>query len=216
MSITILIADDHKIVRTGLRSLLESDSNMQIIGEAENGKQTVELALELLPEILIIDIGMPDMNGIEATKLIMKATDKIKIIALSMHSDKHFVIGMFKAGAKGYLLKDCAFEELISAIYMVKKRNYYLSNEINNIQIPELKNDLENIKWANDNKLTEREIEVLQMIVEGISTKIIADKLNLSSKTIEAHRKNIMNKLELFTIPELTKYAVKMGYTSLT
>ncbi len=215
MNITILLADDHEIVRAGLKNLLLSDSNLTIIGEAVNGKQAVEMAIALQPDVMIMDIGMPVLNGIEATKLIYKSIDKIKIIALSMHVDKHFVIGMFKAGATGYLLKDCAFEELIKAIYIVNKGNYYLSNEINNINISEFSGNLENLKWSNESNLTDREIEILQMITEGHSTKIIADKLILSAKTIESHRKHIMDKLNLFTIPELTKYAIKMGYTSL-
>jgi len=200
------------IAKTVVRHRL---SDFERVGEADDGKQAVDMALELLHEIMIIDIGMPVLNGIEATKQILKTTSKIKIIALSMHNDKHFVVGMFKAGAIGYLLKDCAFEELIKAIYTVKKGNYYLSREINNVVISDFSGNLENLIWANENNLSEREIEVLQMIVDGNSTKVIADKLGLSAKTIEAHRKNIMNKLNLFTIPELTKYALKMGFTSL-
>ena len=155
MNITILLADDHEIVRAGLKNLLLSDSNLTIIGEAVNGKQAVEMAIALQPDVMIMDIGMPVLNGIEATKLIYKSIDKIKIIALSMHVDKHFVIGMFKAGATGYLLKDCAFEELIKAIYIVNKGNYYLSNEINNINISEFSGNLENLKWSNACKVVQ-------------------------------------------------------------
>ncbi len=214
MSIKIIIADDHKIVRTGIKSMLEKEHNLVIIGEAENGRDAVKIVCELKPDIVLMDIGMPQLNGIEATKQISEAKINTKIIALSMHSDKHFIIGMFKAGASGYLLKDCAYNELIDAINTVYNKKIYLSKEITGIVINELVGLL---AGGNDqgNLLSSREKEILQLIAEGIPTKIIAEKLFLSSKTIETHRKNIMDKLEIHTIPELTKYAVRVGLTSL-
>ncbi len=215
MSIRILLADDHKMIRTSLGRLLEEEMNLEIIGEADNGRETVKLAKELMPDIVIMDIGMPELNGIEATKQIIQISNKIKVIALSMHSDKLFVTGMFKAGASGYILKDCAFEELIDAINTVIENKIYLSKEITGTVISELVEAISKDTMGETTSLSDREKEVLQLLVEGKSTKEIANSLNLSIKTIESHRKNIMTKLDIYTIPELTKYAVRMGITSL-
>jgi DNA-binding NarL/FixJ family response regulator len=215
MGIKILLADDHKMIRTSLGRLLEEEMNFEIIGEADNGRETVKLAKDLTPDIIIMDIGMPELNGIEATKQIVQISKKIKVIALSMHSDKMFVTGMFKAGASGYLLKDSAFDELIDAIKTVVDNKIYLSKEITGIVVSELIEALSKDSIGEPSSLSDREKEVLQLLVEGKSTKEIANVLNLSIKTIESHRKNIMTKLEIYTIPELTKYAVRMGITSL-
>ena len=211
MSINILLADDHKIVRTNLARLLEHEMDFKVVGETENGRETVTLAKELQPDIIIMDIGMPVLNGIEATKQILIVSKNTKVIALSMHADKQFITGMFKAGAVGYLLKDCAYDELIDAIYTVQNKKVYISKEISGIVIGELLGSLS--KDTSD--ISDREKEVLQLLVEGKSTKEIASFLNLSVKTIESHRKNIMTKLNIYTMPELTKYAVRMGITSL-
>jgi two-component system response regulator NreC len=215
LSVKILLADDHKIVRTSIGQLLKRDIAFEIIGEADNGRETVKLAKELRPDVVVIDIGMPELNGIEATKQIIQASKDIKVIALSMHSDRFFIIRMFKAGASGYLLKDCAFDELVDAIHSVVNKRIYLSKEITGIVISELLDALSKNESNGAVELTGREKEVLQMLVEGKSVKEIADILNLSIKTIESHKKNIMDKLEIYTIPELTKYAVRMGITSL-
>jgi DNA-binding NarL/FixJ family response regulator len=215
MGIKILLADDHKMIRTSLGRLLAEEMNLEIIGEADNGRETVKLAKDLTPDIIIMDIGMPELNGIEATKQIVQISKKIKVIALSMHSDKMFVTGMFKAGASGYLLKDSAFDELIDAIKTVVDNKIYLSKEITGIVVSELIEALSKDYIGEPSSLSDREKEVLQLLVEGKSTKEIANVLNLSIKTIESHRKNIMTKLEIYTIPELTKYAVRMGITSL-
>jgi DNA-binding NarL/FixJ family response regulator len=215
MSVRILLADDHKIVRTSLGKLLEREMNFELVGEAENGRETVKLAAELSPDIIIMDIGMPGLNGIEATKQIIQISDKIKIIALSMHSDKMFITGMFRAGASGYLLKDCAYDELVDAINIVINKKIYISKEVTGIVINELLEALSKDNLKETVNLSDREKEVLQLLAEGKSTKEIANELNLSAKTIESHRKNIMTKLNIHTIPELTKYAVRMGITSL-
>ena len=215
MSIRIMLADDHKIVRTSLGNLLEKEKEFEIVGEADNGRETVRLARELLPDVVIMDIGMPELNGIEATKQIIKASDNIKIIALSMHSDRMFITGMFKAGASGYLLKDCAFDELVDAINNVMSGKIYLSKDVTAIVVDELLQALLKDNPEGTVNLSDREKEVLQLIAEGKSTKEIADALFLSIKTIESHRKNIMAKLNIYTVPELTKYAVRMGLTSL-
>ncbi len=211
MSIRILLADDHNLIRTSLARLLENEIDFEIVGETDNGRDTVKLANELLPDIIIMDIGMPKLNGMEATKQILQASKNTKIVALSMHSDKQFITGMFKAGASGYLLKDCAFDELIDAIYTVQNKKVYISKEISSTVISELVGSAS----KDSSELSDREKEVLQLIVEGKSTKVIASTLNLSIKTIESHRKNIMAKLDLYSLPELTKYAVRMGITSL-
>jgi DNA-binding NarL/FixJ family response regulator len=215
MSIRIILADDHKIVRTSLGNLLEKEKEFEIVGEADNGRETVRLARELLPDVVIMDIGMPELNGIEATKQIIKASDNIKIIALSMHSDRMFITGMFKAGASGYLLKDCAFDELVDAINNVMNGKIYLSKDVTAIVVDELLQALLKDNPEGTVNLSDREKEVLQLIAEGKSTKEIANALFLSIKTIESHRKNIMTKLNIYTVPELTKYAVRMGLTSL-
>ena len=215
MSIRIILADDHKIVRTSLGNLLEKEKEFEIVGEADNGRETVRLARELLPDVVIMDIGMPELNGIEATKQIIKASDNIKIIALSMHSDRMFITGMFKAGASGYLLKDCAFDELVDAINNVMSGKIYLSKDVTAIVVDELLQALLKDNPEGTVNLSDREKEVLQLIAEGKSTKEIADALFLSIKTIESHRKNIMTKLNIYTVPELIKYAVRMGLSSL-
>ena len=215
MGIRILLADDHKIVRTSLGKLLEREMDFEIIGEADNGRETVKLAAELLPDVVIMDIGMPELNGVEATKQIKQASDKIKIIALSMHSDSIFITGMFKAGASGYLLKDCAFNDLVDAIKSVVNNKIYVGKEVTGIVVNELRGVISKDNLMETVNLSDREKEVLQLIAEGKSTKEIASALNLSIKTIESHRKNIMTKLNIHTIPELTKYAVRMGLTSL-
>lgn len=215
MAIKIILADDHKIMREGLKNLLEDKPDMEVVGEAKNGRDAVQLAIKFLPDIAIMDIAMPDLNGIEATKQILNESPATRIIALSMHSDKQFVTGMFRAGASGYLLKDCALEELAEAIRAVHVKHTYLSKEITDVVLKELVHKLENEAENSKEEITDREREVLQLIAEGISTKDIAGKLYVSAKTIETHRQKIMQKLNIFTIPELTKYAIRMGLTSL-
>jgi two-component system response regulator NreC len=215
MSIRILLADDHKIIREGLRALLEKEPDMEVVGEAQDGMTTIKLAKKLLPNIVIMDIGMPDMNGIDATRQIFSETQGIKVIALSMHSDRRFVLQMLKAGASGYLLKDSAFEELASAIKTVMAGQPYLSPKITDVVIKEYIVSLPKSEETVFTKITAREREVLQLIAEGKSTKQIAVFLNVSVKTIETHRQQIMEKLGIHSIAELTKYAIREGLTSL-
>lgn len=215
MSTRILLADDHKIIRDGLRALLEKQPDMEVVGEAQDGLTTIKLAKKLLPNIVIMDIGMPDMNGIDATRQIFSETQGIKVIALSMHSDRRFVLQMLKAGASGYLLKDSAFEELASAIKTVMAGQPYLSPKITDVVIKEYIVSLPKNEETVFTKITVREREVLQLITEGKSTKQIAAFLNVSVKTIETHRQQIMEKLDIHSIAELTKYAIREGLTSL-
>ncbi len=213
--IKVLLADDHKIVRDGLRTLIERELGMEVIGEAENGRKTVKLAQKFAPSIVIMDVTMPDMNGIEATRKINSCSPATKIIALSMHSDRRFVLGMLEAGASGYLLKDCAFDELANAIRHVAAGNTYLSPRIADVVVKEYLHKSTDPVSAAGSVLTAREREIIQLIAEGMSAKEIASHLNVSVKTVETHRRNIMEKLDTRSIAELTKYAVREGLVSI-
>ena len=216
MGIRVLIADDHKIMLAGLRSLLEKQTDFDVVGEAENGRKAVQMAQEKKPDVVVMDVSMPDLNGIEATKQIIESLPETRVIALSMHSDKRFVMGMLRAGASGYLLKDCASQELANAILQVAGGKKYLSPEITGVVIDDflLGASSEEVATA-ASQLSAREREVLQLIAEGWSTKQIASHLYVSIKTIETHRRQIMKKLDLHTIADLTKYAIREGLTSI-
>jgi DNA-binding NarL/FixJ family response regulator len=210
----ILLADDHKITRQGLRSLLEKEPDMEVVAEAEEGRTAVRLANELKPDVVIMDVTMPDLNGMEATRQIVGRLSAVKVIALSMHSDALFVTEMLKSGVRGYLLKDCAFEELAGAIRSVVEGKTYLSPSISGLVVNGYLNRLSNSQTAGAEVLTDREREILQMIAEGKTTKQIALKLHISVKTVETHRRQIMNKLDIFSVAELTKYAIRKGLTT--
>jgi DNA-binding NarL/FixJ family response regulator len=211
----IILADDHGIMREGLRALLEKQSGIEVIAEADNGRTTVELSRELKPDVVIIDIAMPDLNGIEATRQIVAESPGVKVIALSMHSDRKFVREMLSAGASGYMLKDSAFEELDKAVSTVNDNKIYLSPGIAETVVKDYLGKIVTDNSAASIALTNREREVLQLFAEGKTTKQIASLLFLSIKTIETHRKQIMGKLGLNGIAELTKYAIREGLTSL-
>ncbi len=202
-------------MREGLKALIEKQPDMEVAAEAQDGLQTTKLARKLTPHIIIMDIGMPEMNGIDATRQIISENKDIKIIALSMHSDRRFVLEMLKAGASGYLLKDSAFEELVTAVHTVMTGQSYLSPRITDIVVKEYLYNLPKNESTVFTVLTVREREVLQLLAEGKSTKQIASTLNLSVKTVETHRQQIMDKLEIRTVAELTKYAIREGLTSL-
>jgi DNA-binding NarL/FixJ family response regulator len=217
MSIRVLIADDHKIMLAGLRSLLEKQTDIEVVGEADNGRKAVQMAQEKKPDVIVMDVSMPDLNGIEATKQIIESLPETRVIALSMHSDKRFVMGMLRAGASGYLLKDCASQELANAIDQVAGGKKYLSSEITGVVIDDFLlggGSSEEVATA-ASQLSPREREVLQLIAEGWSTKQIASHLYVSIKTIETHRRQIMKKLDLHSIADLTKYAIREGLTSI-
>jgi DNA-binding NarL/FixJ family response regulator len=215
MSIKILIADDHRIMRSGLRSLLDKEPDMEVVAEAENGRMTVQLARKLSPHVVIMDITMPDLNGIEATRQIVSETPDIKVVALSMHSDDQFVVEMLDAGASGYLLKDCALTELCLAIRAVVANQNYLSPGIASIVVKDYLRELSKAEAPVSSLLTPREREVLQLVAEGNTSKKIAARLHVSMKTVEAHRRQIMDKLNIHSVAELTKYAIRKGITSL-
>jgi len=217
MSIRVLIADDHKIMLAGLRSILEKQTDFEVVGEADNGRKAVQMAQGKKPDVVVMDVSMPDLNGIEATKQIIESLPETRVIALSMHSDKRFVMGMLRAGASGYLLKDCASQELANAIHQVAGGKKYLSPEITGVVIDDFLlggGSSEEVGIA-ASQLSPREREVLQLIAEGWSTKQIASHLYVSIKTIETHRRQIMKKLDLHSIADLTKYAIREGLTSI-
>lgn len=213
--IKILLADDHKIIRDGLRSLIDNQSGMEVAAEAENGRNAVKLARKLKPDLIIMDISMPDLNGIEATRQIISESPAVKVIALSMHIDKRFVVEMFNAGVSGYLLKDCAFEELSDAIRSVASNQTYLSPKVTGEVIKDYVQQYTTKNTPAAAALSPREREVLQLIAEGRNTKEIAGRLNVSVKTIETHRRKIMERLNVRSIAELTKFAIREGLTSL-
>ncbi len=215
MATRILVADDHHIMRQGLKSLLETDANNEIVGEAEDGRQAVEMVQRLRPDVVIMDVAMPTLNGVEATRRILQDNPHVKVIALSMHSDRQFVGRMLEAGASGYLLKDCAFEELADAVKAVVKGDTYLCTKVVGTVVDGYVRGPGDDGKAALSKLTNREREVLQLISEGHSTKTIAFSLTVSVKTIETHRRNIMAKLDVHSVAELTKLAVRLGLTSL-
>jgi DNA-binding NarL/FixJ family response regulator len=214
MAIRILLADDHKIVRQGLRTLLQKEPDMEVVAEAEDGRASLKLAQQFSPQVVIMDVGMPDLNGIEATRQVLADSPGIKVIALSMHSDRRFVVNMLKAGASGYLLKDSAFEELAAAIRAVMANKTYLSPGVSDVVIKDYISGPKPDSSA-FSVLTAREREVLQLMAEGRSTKQIADRLIVSVKTIETHRQQIMNKLNIHSVAELTKYAIREGLSAL-
>ena len=214
-SIKIVLADDHQIVRDGVRALIESLDGYAVVGEASNGRDAVAMVDTLRPDVLVIDVGMPDLNGIEAAGQITAAESSVKVIALSMLSDGRFVRRMFQAGASAYLLKDCAFDELKLAIDTVLKDKTYVSPAIGQVVIDDYVQDQRTADSDAFASLTAREREVLQLLAEGRATKEIAADLFVSVKTIETHRQHVMQKLGTKSIAELTKFAIREGLTQL-
>lgn len=215
MNTRILLADDHKILRDGLRTLLESKPGMEVVAEAGDGRTALLLVKKHAPQIAIMDITMPDLNGIEATRKMCDESPGTRVIALSMHADKRFVAEMLAAGARGYLLKDCAFEELERAIGTVLADNIYVSPGIAGVLVKDYIDRLDSGNLSGSGRLTPQERKVLQAIAEGKSTKETAYLLDISVKTVETHRQHIMEKLKLHTTAELTKYAIREGFTTL-
>ncbi len=213
--VRILLADDHQLVREGLRHIVEGDLGMAIVGQAESGRATFELAKSLRPDIIIMDISMPDLNGIEATRRIKEELPEVHVIALSMHSDRRYVSEMLAAGALGYLLKHSAVDELERAIRTVLDEKIYVTPEIAGVVVQEYLHHLKQVQNGDVSPLTAKEREVLQLLAEGKATKEIAATLHVSIPTIDTHRQHIMEKLGLHSVAELTKYAIREGLTSL-
>lgn len=215
MKVRILLADDHRIMRDGLKALLEKHTSLQVVAEADSGLQTLALARESRPDIVIMDIAMPDLNGIEATRQLKEELPDVRVIALSMHSDRRFVTEVLKAGALAYVLKQSAFEDLVEAIRAVKAGRRFLSGEILDAVVSDYLGQITGSDYPAFLRLSDRERQVLQLIAEGNSTKEIAFKLRVSVKTVETHRQNLMNKLDIRSLAGLTKFAIREGLTSL-
>jgi len=211
----ILIVDDHGIVREGLKSLLQSQTDMEVVGEGEDGQVAVELAEQLSPDMVIMDMSMPNLNGIEATRLILQHRPNTKVIILSMHSDRHIVKETLEAGASAYVLKSNLFDEMLRALETVAEGGRYLSPRITDVVIDDYVGDSTEDKSAKTPKLTSRERQIVQLVAEGKTIKEIAHILHISPKTADSNRRQIMNKLGFSSMAELTKYAVREGLTSL-
>lgn len=215
MNIRVLLVDDHAIIREGLRSLLEKQPEMEVVADTDDGRKAFDLVRELLPDIVIMDITMRGLNGIEATRRIIDEFPTVKVIALSIHSKRRYVTDMLSAGASGYILKECLFDELAQAIKAVAAGGRYLSPRITDIVVNDYIKHLSATTNSPFEALKTREREVLQLVAEGKSTKQIALELHVSTKTIEANRRQIMEKLRVHSVAELTKYAVREGLTTL-
>src|SRR6201996_8743228 len=205
--INILLADDHTIVRQGLKLILSANADLQVIGEAANGNEAVELAQKLKPDLVLMDVAMPELNGIEATRRMVESDSRIKVLVLSMHKEAVYVREILRAGARGYILKDAIDTELLSAVRSVVRGDGYISPAVSGALLSDYRKDV------NDpvDLLSAREREVLQLIAEGKTNKEIATKLNLSVYTIDSHRGKIMEKLNLHSTGELVRFAIKHG-----
>lgn len=205
--IRIMLADDHAVVRHGFRMLLAAESDMEVIAEVSNGREALETGAQLMPDVCVMDVTMPELNGIEATRRLMQASPKTRVLALSMHKDAVYVREILRAGAKGYLLKDCSTSDLLRAVRLVAQGKGFLSPEVSGAVIDDYRKHVTNPI----DLLTSREREVLQLIAESKTNKEIAMDLNLSVYTVEAHRGRIMEKLNLHSLGELVRFAMRNG-----
>jgi DNA-binding NarL/FixJ family response regulator len=216
MAVTILIAEDHRILREGLSQLLALQPGFRVVAEADTGRQAVEQACALSPTLVIMDVGLPDLNGVEATRRIrQECAVPPKIIALTARADRKTALEMLQAGAWGYVLKDAPFDELLQAIQLVLRGTHYLCPAVADLLLTDFLAGPGETPGNPASTLTSREREVVQLLAEGQSTKEIAHTLHLSPATVESYRKSIMAKLDLHTVAELTKYAIREGLTNL-
>jgi DNA-binding NarL/FixJ family response regulator len=205
------LVDDHRLMRDGLRMILLHEASIDVVGEAGDGRTALRMASELRPDVVVMDVAMPEMNGIEATRQILSSCPGVEVIALSTHADKRYVLSMLDAGAAGYVIKNAAADELVRAVHAVARGDAYLSPEIANIVISRPRERVPSAYTL----LSDREREVLQLLAEGRSSSEIAARLGISTRTVESHRANVMRKLGLHTVAALTKYAIREGLTSL-
>lgn len=208
----ILLVDDHQMFREGLKSLLQGENGFTIVGEADNGERGLTLCREVSPDVVVMDIAMPEMNGIEATRRIHAESPDIRIIVLSMHNEKRFILGALKAGAVGVVVKNSASAELVSAIEAVNRGEIYLSPSVSSVLV---QNFLDTDGETNEKVLSPRERQILQLIAMGKGAKEIGYELGISNKTVEAHRMQMMNKLDIHNVVELVKYAIREGMVDL-
>jgi len=216
--IRLLIADDHTIVREGLKKLLESEGGVEVVGEAVDGRDAVTKAMDLMPDIVLMDLSMPGLHGLEATRQIIKRMPKTQVLILSMHKNEAYVLQALQSGASGYILKDSASEEVVTAIQAISRGDSYLSPSISRVVIEDYlrvsKPGTGGAKSLYDT-LTVREREIFQLLAEGLKNQEIALRLNVSIKTVETHRSHVMEKLNLNNIAELVKYSIEIGIVQL-
>lgn len=216
---TVLLVDDHAMMLGGIKSILSRCEGISVVAEADNGRDAIDLAARYAPDVVIMDIGMPGLNGVEATRMIHTMDPKISVLALSMHSDERYVTGILDAGGMGYLLKTCDAQELVRAIDAVKRGKIYITSDLTHVLVNRQHRSASGVPRTGTppvDALTPREREVLQLLAEGLTSKAIADRLGTALKTIESHRTNLIRKLDLHSIAELTKYAIREGLTGLT
>jgi two-component system response regulator NreC len=214
-TVRVLLAEDHTIVRKGLRSLLEGGPGMAVVGEAEDGREAVRMAEQLRPDVVLMDLSMPGLNGLEATRQIKSRVPEVKVLVLTRHANEEYVFQILRAGASGYVVKKAAPDELASAIWAVYRGDSYLSPAISKTVIEAYIEHAERMVESTYDRLTDREREVLQLIAEGHSSREIAERLCISEKTVRTHRANLMGKLDLHSTAELTQYAIHKGLVSL-
>lgn len=213
---TVIIVDDHAMIRSGIRSILEHTEGIAVVGEAGNGRDAVAVASRYAPDVMLLDIGMPELNGIEATRRIIAADPRIAVIAVSMHSDERSVCGMLDAGARGYVLKTCSADELLEAIATVSRGRFFITSELTHVLIDRRHASHHGSACTGtppSGALTPREREVLQLVAEGLTSREIGMRLGAALKTVETHRTNLTRKLDLHSIAALTKYAIREGLT---
>ncbi len=212
MTIHILLADDHTILRAGLKMMLNAQPDMEVVGEAQDGRQALHEAQRLHPDIILMDITMPDMNGIEATKQVKKQLPDVKVLILTMHENDEYVFQALRAGASGYMLKEAADTDLINALHVIQSGNFYLSPTAQSVMVGDY---LQRVHAGEEKDsyscLTEREREILKLVAEGFTNNQIAERLVISPKTVDTHRTHVMDKLNLHSRAELVKYAMRRG-----
>jgi len=210
-----VLVDDHQLMRKGLRSILADEPDIEVVGEAEDGRSALELVERTAPDVVLMDISMPDLNGIDATRRILSESPRTRILPLSMHTDRQLVGMVLEAGASGFVMKDADPQQLVEAIRQVAVGRVYLSPAVADLVLDRYVRHRPGDRPGTISKLTTREREILQLIAEGVHTKTIASKLDVSPKTVETHRRNIMKKLGVDNVAELTKHAIRAGLTSL-
>lgn len=216
MNTRILLADDHRIMRDGLRALIARQPNMEVVAEAQSGREAIEKARMHVPDVITMDIGLPDMNGIAATRAILRESPQIKIIALSTHSDRHYVIETIRAGARGYLVKDCATDELLHAVELVQQGHCYVSQMVADAVIAgTLQDETVRVREPALALLSPRELQVLCMLANGLTTKVIKTEMSISVKTAETYQYRLKKKLGMSNVAELTKFALRHGLVAL-